>query len=86
MNEREQYVKDRDIVLLKCDVDEFRKFNKKYAYLHDREFLRALDEASDYVLEMTLHKMIVSCTKMPLHHRKRSENWLTERNMLGGKQ
>lgn len=67
----EMYVKERDEMLLKCDVNELRKFVGKYEEWYDLMFVDAIARASDEVLEMTLHKMIVHCTNLPFDFRQK---------------
>ena len=77
----EKYVKRRDEMLLKCDIYELRKFvneNKKY---YSKQFVKAFNAASDKVVEMTLHKMIVCCTNLPFDFRQKSADWLIDRGL-----
>lgn len=80
----EKFVIERDKMLMKCSVEELRKFVKKNAgkyYAEDfaRAFARAFASASDTVAEITLHKMIVNATLLPIEMRENSALWLLER-------
>lgn len=75
------YAKQRDEMLLKCDIYELRKFvneNKKH---YSKQFVKAFNAASDKVVEMTLHKMIVCCTNLPFDFRQKSADWLIDRGL-----
>jgi hypothetical protein len=74
-----KYVRDRDEMLLKRDVNELRKFVKKNKKFFDKEYLENFEKASDEVLEITLHKMIVSVTSLPMDFQNESLVWLLER-------
>ena len=71
-----QYVKERDKMLQKCDVTELRKFVNAHKHLYSAEYLSAFNAASDEVLEITLHKMIVNAIKLPQRLRHKSALWL----------
>ena len=73
------YVKERDEMLLKRDVNELRKFVKKHEELYEKDYLERLGKASDEVLEITLHKMIANVTSLPKAFVKESIIWLLER-------
>lgn len=75
------YVKERDEMLLKCDINELRKFVNKNKGLYTKQFVKAFNAASDKVVEMTLHKMIVSCTNLPFNFRQKSADWLLDRGL-----
>lgn len=48
---------------------------------YDLMFVDAIARASDEVLEMTLHKMIVHCTNLPFDFRQKSADWLLDRGL-----
>lgn len=82
-----KYVKERDEMLLKCSVAEFRKFVKETERFHPPGFARAVERAADEVLEITLHKMIVHCINLPFDYRQKSADWLLDRGFsleIGG--
>lgn len=78
-NEARAYVKERDKMLLKRDVNEFRKFVKNHEELYEKEYLERFEKASDEILEITLHKMIASVTSLPKKLVQESILWLLER-------
>jgi hypothetical protein len=80
LDEIKQYVKERDEMLLKCDVKELRKFVKEHKKQFAPDFVRAMEIAADEVLEITLHKMIVNCTNLPFDFRQKSADWLLDRH------
>ena len=73
------YVKERDEMLLRCDINELRKFVNKNKGLYTKQFVKAFNKASDEVVKITLHKMIVSCTNLPFDFRQKSADWLLDR-------
>lgn len=78
MDKIKKYVRERDEMLLKRDVNELRKFVKKNNEFFDKEYLENFEKASDEVLEITLHKMIVSVTSLPIDFQTESLVWLLE--------
>lgn len=76
-----QFVKVRDEMLLKCNVDELRKFIKDNRRYYSPKFVKDIILAPDNVLEITLHKMIVNCTSLPTDFRFKSAKWLKVRNL-----
>lgn len=70
------YIEERDKMLLKCSVDELRKFVKKYDEFYSAEMHYIFMTASDEVLEITLHKMIVHASNIPAPRREKSREWL----------
>ena len=81
MTDMKNYVKDRDEMLLKCDVNEFRKFVKEHEKMYTPMFADAIVRASDELIEMTLHKMIVHCVNLPFDFRQKSAVWLLDRGL-----
>lgn len=71
-----RYVKERDEMLKKCDVTELRKFVNAHKGFYSAEFITAINAASDEVLIVTLHKMIVNVPKLPEELRSKSATWL----------
>lgn len=71
-----RYVKERDAMLKKCDVTELRKFVNAHKEFYSPAFLTAINTASDDVLIVTLHKMIVNVPKLPEELRSKSAYWL----------
>ena len=74
-----RYVKERDAMLKKRDINELRKFVINHAEFYSTEFVEAFMTASDEVVETTLHKMIVNAIKLPENLRYSSAIWLTMR-------
>ena len=68
--------KERNEMLKKCDVNELRKFINAHPEHYGEMFRNAINNASDEVLKITLHKMIVNVPKMPKQMRKNSAFWL----------
>ena len=77
--ELEKFVKERDEMLLKRDVNELRKFVNDREGIYERFFIIALNTASDEVLEITLHKMIANVTSLPREFVEESKEWLKAR-------
>lgn len=73
------YVKERDEMLKKCSVEEYRKFVNKNKDFFDVEFIQNFNKASDEILEISLHKMIVNATRLPAELKKKSAVWLVTR-------
>ena len=71
-----KWVKERDEMLKKCDVNELRKFINAHPETYGKEFRNAINKASDDVLKITLHKMIVNGPKLPKDLREKSAFWL----------
>lgn len=74
-----KYAKERDKMLKKCSVSEYRKFIHEHKQSFSKEFISAFDQATDEVLEISLHKMIVHAVKLPKNMRDRSAQWLVTR-------
>ena len=81
MNETKAFVKARDKMLLKCSVEELRKFVKNNGKYYNTAFIMAVRLAKDELLEIVLHKMIVNFTSLPSEFRLKSVEWLKDRNM-----
>lgn len=82
-----KYVKKRDEMLLKCSVEELKKFVKNNEQYYTPMFADAIARANDKVLEVTLHKMIVNVTSLPFDFRQKSADWLLDRGFqldIGG--
>ncbi len=74
-----KFLKERDEMLLKRDVNELRKFVCTHTEYYEPFYIRAIEAASDELLEMTLHKMIANCTSLPIDFCEESLEWLLER-------
>lgn len=74
-----RYAKERDEMLKKCSVSEYRKFVHDHKQSFSKEYITAFNEAADEVLEIALHKMIVNAVKLPKDMRDRSALWLVMR-------
>lgn len=77
--EIKKYVKERDEMLKKRSVEELRKFVNSHKQYYDSAYIEAFNMASDNLLEVTLHKMIVNVTSMPETMRSQSAIWLVTR-------
>ena len=77
----DQYIKERDEMLMKCDVDEFRKFVHKYEDKFTPQYLLEIDTALDEVLLIAIHKLIVNITSMPEDLQNKSFEWLYKRKL-----
>ena len=75
----ENFVKERDEMLMKGSIDELRKFVDEHGALYEPSFVESFLNCSDEVAEITLHKMITAATKLPFEYRMNSVAWLTER-------
>lgn len=71
-----KFVKERNEMLKKCDVNELRKFINERPGMYGKNFIEAINTVSDAVLEITLHKMIVNVPKLPKKLRNKSAFWL----------
>ena len=74
-----RYAKERDEMLKKCSVSELRKFIHEHKQSFSKGYITAFNAATDEVLEITLHKMIVNVPKLPKDLRDRSALWLVMR-------
>lgn len=75
-----EFVIERDEMLMKCSVEELRKFVKKNAgKYYDEAFAKKFETASDEVATITLHKMIANAVLLPIEMRENSALWLLER-------
>lgn len=75
----EKFVKERDEMLLKRDVNELRKFVCERTEVYEPFYIKAIGVASDEILEITLHKMIANVTSLPSEVVEESVEWLLER-------
>ena len=75
----EKFVKERDEMLLKRDVNELRKFVCEHTDYYEPFYIVAINAASDEVLEITWHKMIANVTSLPIDFCEESVKWLLER-------
>ena len=71
-----KWVKERNEMLKKCDINELRKFIAEHPETYGEMFRETISKASDAVLEITLHKMIVNVPKLPKDLRDKSALWL----------
>ena len=79
MNSLKQYVIERDEMLQKGNVQEFKKFITKWKDIFPESTYRQLQVASDLVLLITMHKMILTVTTMPEEVKAKSRKWLLDR-------
>lgn len=70
------YVKERNKMLKKRSVKEYRKFVNSHKEQFSAEYLSAFNAAPDEVLTISLHKMIVNVPTLPNEMRKDSAFWL----------
>ena len=68
----QQYLEQRNQVLLKGDLEGLRKFLVAKKLPCPR---------SKSMLEVTLHKSITAAMALPKEYRQRSKNWLTQRGL-----
>lgn len=71
-----RYVKERNEMLKKCSVSEYRKFVNDHKHSFTKEYIENFNKAPDGVLEIALHKMIVNVPKLPMDLRQKSAFWL----------
>ena len=76
-----KYVKERNEMLKKCDVNELRKFVNDHKGFFNAEYLTRFNATSDELLTIALHKMIVNEPKLPQELRDKSALWLIERGL-----
>lgn len=74
-----RFVEKRDEMLLKRDTSELRKFVNENKMLYGNDFVKKFNAATDKVVEITMHKMIVNCTNLPFDFRQKSADWLMDR-------
>lgn len=74
-----QYVKERDEMLLKCDVNELRKFVRKNSHMYNKDIFAMMMESPDRVLEVTLRKMIIHAASIPKELQEEAKKWLLSR-------
>ena len=79
MEKLKQYVKERDKMLLKRDVNELEKFVKEHKSTFEPAFVYAFLNSPEETKEITLHKMIVNCINLPFNFRQESADWLLDR-------
>ena len=79
MMELEKFVKERDEMLLKRDVNELRKFVNDREGIYGRFFVASINTESDGMLGVTLHKMIANATSLPREFVAESKEWLKSR-------
>ena len=71
-----KFVKERDEMLKKRSVAYLRKFVNDNADLYGVAFVERINGATDEVLEITLHKMIMQVPSLPSKLRYKSAIWL----------
>lgn len=71
VTEREQYIKERDEMLLKGDVDAMLEFIAKHRL--------KITHLSREIAEVTLHKAITADKNLPKSYRAKSKYWLGAR-------
>ena len=71
------WVKQRDEMLLKCDINELRKFVSAHPEMYGKAFINAINEADDEILTTSLHKMRVAAVRLPESERDKSAAWLS---------
>ena len=75
----EQFVKERDEMLLKRSVPALRQFLEEHKECYPEGFIEGFRLVSDAVAEITLHKMIANVTTLPKKYRVLSRLWLIVR-------
>lgn len=71
-----EYVKEKNEMLLKCSVEELKKFVRKYKKFYSKEYLENFEKADDKLLEVTLHKLIANSFDLPENFIMKSVEWL----------
>lgn len=71
-----KYIKERNEMLKKRSVAEYRKFVNDHRQMFTEEYITAFNQAKDEVLEIALHKMIVNVPSLPKAQREKSAFWL----------
>ena len=66
----EIYVRERNAMLLRGDIDVLIAFMHKWGYPPPSDRMTA---------ELILHKLTTAVPSLPLEHRRRSKTWLTKR-------
>ena len=79
MDSLKKYVIERDEMLQKGNVQEFKKFITKWKDIFPEATYRQYQVASDLVLLITMHKMILAVTTMPEEVKAKSRKWLLDR-------
>ena len=74
-----KFVKERDEMLMKRDVNELRKFVADHVDDYGAGIARHVANAEDSWLEFVLHKTIASAMSLPEDFRAYSDAWLRER-------
>lgn len=70
----EAFVKERDEVLLRADLDEVMAFHRK----HSPDVVSYLQSMPRINQEAGMHKAITAVTSLPRPHRLKSKAWLRE--------
>lgn len=81
MNEITKYAQERNAMLKKRSVAELRKFINDHAHFYTDGFVQSFNNAKDYVVEITLHKMIANSIGLPKEMREESVQWLLDRGL-----
>ncbi len=83
MNEIQKYIKARDEMLLKRDVEALRKFVNDHESYFTADYVKAINNAPANILEITLHKMIVNVKSLPKSLKNESAKWLLDHGYSG---
>lgn len=70
------YVKERNEMLKKCDVNEYRKFVNAHKEYYSEMVIRTINAAPDEVLAISLHQMIFNVRTLPKKLREDSAQWI----------
>lgn len=71
-----KYSKERDEMLKKRSVAEYRKFINDHKDFYTPSYIDDFNKAPDDLLEVALHKMIVNAPRLPKDLRDKSAFWL----------
>jgi len=74
-DEIKAFVKERDEMLLKLDIQAAKDFHKKY----NPTISDAFEKADDELVLRSIHKARTAARSLPLEARKFSKDWLTMR-------
>ena len=69
-----EFVKDRDTAIMGFDLKKFKRFIKKWQF--------PVSTPSDEVLEITMRKMCLECTRIPTENKIQACEWLISHGYL----
>ncbi len=66
-------------MLLTYDINKFRKFVNDNKFNFQIEFIEAINQASDEIVEVAMHHCIVTYDYIPKEAKQRSVEWLLDK-------